>query len=1099
VRRRLPWLLAWLTLAPGVAAAADCADWVATAVSIQGLAEVRRAQDARWVRTGLGDRYCPGDTLRIGPRSRAAVVLRNEAVLRLDQQTTITFVAAPAERGTVIDLVLGAVNFLSRLRRGLQVNTSFVNALVEGTEFWIRVEPDGALLAVVEGRVVAENPGGRLVLTGGQSAIARAGEAPRPFIVVRPGEAVEWALHYPAVADIRPDEFTDPALRAAAAAFRRGDLADALAGLDAVPVDLPDPRVQAFRAALLLAVGRAEEARAALDRALAANPRDARALALQSVVALVTGDTAEAERRARAAVAADPASAAGQIALSYVRQARAALRGALALAQEAVRVDPDNALAWARLAELRLAFGRLRDAREAADRAAALNPNLGRTQTVLGFARLADLDAKGAREAFERAIRLDQSDPLPRLGLGLAIIRRGDLAEGRHQLEVAAGLDPGNALVRSYLGKAYYEERRADRAEEQFELAKRLDPNDPTPWFYDAILEQSENRPVEALRDLEHAIRLNDNRAVFRSRLLLDEDLAARSASLARIYEDLGFGQLALSEAFRSVAVDPTNHSAHRFLADAYAALPRHEIARVSEVLQTQLLQPLGVNPVPPRLAAAELFIHERAGPTEPGLNEFDALFERNRLSVRASGVAGGNGTRGDEVAVGGLWNRVSASIGQFHYETDGFRPNNDLEEDLYNAFVQARLLRTTSAQVELRAQDSERGDLLLAFDPENFLPDLRLNDEIRSARAGLRHGLAPGSDLLLSAIYQDGTFDTRVGPPVRVLIEEEGLLTEGQYLLRTRPLGLIVGAGFFDATVTEDLTFPFLSSRDDDAVSQVNGYVYSNIALLDALTATVGASADLFHGGVRDRDQVNPKLGATWAPLPGTTVRATAFRTLTRSLPSNQTIEPTQVAGFNQFFNDTEATEAWRYGVGIDQRLSRSAYVGAEASRRDLEVPFTDVSTGMEVVRIADWREVFGRGYLYWAPSRWLALGAEYEYERFDRDSPQAERIVDLRTHRVPLTASLFAPWGLRARLRVTAVDQRGTFSDLIGNLEEGDDRFWVVDSSLGYQLPGRFGRITLEVRNLLDERFRYQETDPATPLLYPERLVLARLTVVF
>ena len=40
---------------------------------------------------------------------------------------------------------------------------------------------------------------------------------------------------------------------------------------------------------------------------------------------------------------------------------------------------------------------------------------------------------------------------------------------------------------------------------------------------------------MEALH-LQHAIELNDNRAVYRSRLLLDADLAARSASLGRIY-----------------------------------------------------------------------------------------------------------------------------------------------------------------------------------------------------------------------------------------------------------------------------------------------------------------------------------------------------------------------------------------------------------------------------------------------------------------------------------------------------------------------------------------------------------------------------------
>jgi hypothetical protein len=123
-------------------------------------------------------------------------------------------------------------------------------------------------------------------------------------------------------------------------------------------------------------------------------------------------------------------------------------------------------------------------------------------------------------------------------------------------------------------------------------LPRSSTPTIPTPRFYSAIAKQTTNRPVEALQDIQTAIELNDNRAVYRSKLMLDSDLAARSASQARIYSDLGFQQRALVEGHNAVNADPTNHSAHRFLADSYSVLPRHEIARVSELLQSQLLQP---------------------------------------------------------------------------------------------------------------------------------------------------------------------------------------------------------------------------------------------------------------------------------------------------------------------------------------------------------------------------------------------------------------------------------------------------------------------------------------------------------------------------
>jgi tetratricopeptide (TPR) repeat protein len=211
------------------------------------------------------------------------------------------------------------------------------------------------------------------------------------------------------------------------------------------------------------------------------------------------------------------------------------------------------------------------------------------------------------------------------------------LEEGRAEIEIAASLDPNNSLIRSYLGKAYYEEKRTDLDGPQYEIAKKLDPKDPTPYFYDAIRKQTINRPVEALRDFQKSIELNDNRAVFRSKQKLDSDLAARSSSLARIYSDLGFQELALVAGWKSVNTDPTNHSAHRFLADSYSARPRHEIARVSELLQSQLLQPNNITPIQPRLAESNLFLISSGGAADLSFNEFNPIFMQEKLWPQAS------------------------------------------------------------------------------------------------------------------------------------------------------------------------------------------------------------------------------------------------------------------------------------------------------------------------------------------------------------------------------------------------------------------------------------------------------------------------------
>jgi hypothetical protein len=103
-------------------------------------------------------------------------------------------------------------------------------------------------------------------------------------------------------------------------------------------------------------------------------------------------------------------------------------------------------------------------------------------------------------------------------------------------------------------------------------------------------------------------------------------------------------------------------------------------------------------------------------------------------------------------------------------------------------------------------------------------------------------------------------------------------------------------------------------------------------------VTLTVGGSADFFEGADVDQNQVNPKLGLTWTPFPKTTLRSAVFRTLKRTLTTDQTLEPTQVAGFNQFFDDAEGTESWRYGIAIDQNFTKDIYGGAEYSYIDIK-----------------------------------------------------------------------------------------------------------------------------------------------------------------
>jgi tetratricopeptide (TPR) repeat protein len=1105
-----PLLLILLALAvPAFAAEPPCAPAIAELVSAQGSIEIRRLGEAKWQPAGLGDTLCAGDRVRVKERSRAALAMANEIVMRLDEQTTVTLLGVEAAQPSLLELCRGALHFFTRYRKTFRVITPFVNAAVEGTELSIDHTDVQDNISVYEGEVRATNEptrllpetcedlprpapiGGSLILTSGESGVLPVNQAPSKLaLIARPEDAVQWALYYPPIVDYGfGEELGAPgtALRESIELYRQGRIPEAISRIENVPEGSRDSRFLIYRAGLLLLVGRVDEARRDIEQALKLDPGNSNAYALKAIISVVQNQKGPALNLAAKAVELDPKSSAARIALSYAQQANFQIEQALESVKEAVALDPKNALAWARLAELEMSTGYLDRALAAAERAVSLNPNLAKTQTVLGFAHLTRIDTQAAKTSFTRAIELDQADPLPRLGLGLAKIRESNLEQGRREIEIAASLDPAASLTRSYLGKAYYEEKRDELAGTQYDIAKELDPRDPTPWFYDAIRKQTINRPVEALEDLQESIELNDNRAVYRSRLLLDQDLAARSASLARIYSDLGFEQLALVEGYKSVNTDPGNYSAHRFLADAYAALPRHEIARVSELLQSQLRQPLNINALQPQLFADKLFILSGAGPARLGFNEFNPLFARNRNTFQIDGLIGGNDSIGDQLVFAGIRDNLSYSSGQFHFKTNGFGEHSALENNIYDAFIQANVSYRTSVQAEVRVSESDRERVLNAFDPDNVT---FVRDQLRtkSFRLGGHHSFSADSDIVFSTILQKSDFEIELefaGFGGVFTPRTKDFTAEIQHLLRREGFHLVSGASYFEARDQ-------LTSNADKFHRNIYGYVHLNSPKVQVQVGLTAESLDE-PSGLR-RDEINPKLGVIWRLLPTTTVRAAAFRSVKRPLIANQTIEPTQVAGFNQLFDDFDGTISRRIGVALDQNFSERAYGGVELSGRDLTVPLSSEDF--------EWEERTHRAYWYWAPRVWLGLSAEFHYEQFKRlpGNTGEDGILELKTQQIPLGLGLFHRSGFSGQVTATYVRQNGTLLVFAGANEfSQDSKFWVTDAAINYRLPKRQGLLTLGIRNLFDNEFQFFDTDPTTPRIAPGRLVFGRLTLAF
>jgi hypothetical protein len=214
--------------------------------------------------------------------------------------------------------------------------------------------------------------------------------------------------------------------------------------------------------------------------------------------------------------------------------------------------------------------------------------------------------------------------------------------------------------------------------------------------------------------------------------------------------------------------------------------------------------------------------------------------------------------------------------------------------------------------------------------------------------------------------------------------------------------------------------------------------------------------------------------------------------------LLTQQTLEPTQVAGFNQFYDDPPGTDSWRYGVAVDQKITESLFGGIEASRRDLEVPISFVGAGSAIVEEHDWDEYGGRAYLFYTPHEWVALRAEYQYEKVERDEDSFAAFKDVETHRIPFGISVFHPSGYSWSFAATYMDQEGDFlrnSDFA--FEKGDRDLWFLDTGVRLRLPKRYGFLSFGVSNLLDEDSPYQATDVRNPVYRPGRLIFSSVTL--
>ncbi len=316
--------------------------------------------------------------------------------------------------------------------------------------------------------------------------------------------------------------------------------------------------------------------------ALVLDPTDAAAHHLLAQAYVNLGRADEAQAAYQALVAADPTDSlaherlGGLLALSDPAAARPHLQAAATPLAADLLAVLDNAgdvpaYRLARIGQACLEHGEPGLAALALRRAVVLNPAYADGHALLGQALDALGDPAAAQEHLETAARLAPDAVLARSLLGLHYLRQGNPTAARPHLESAYTLDPQNPAFSLYLATLYAALGQYAAADIWWDEATRLAAQDPLIWeamarFYLERGITSGQRGWLAAHTL----------ASLAPQSGVAHDLLGWAHALAGRYDE------AQDELLRALELDPSLVSAYDHLGQLYTLQGRYEEARVA-------------------------------------------------------------------------------------------------------------------------------------------------------------------------------------------------------------------------------------------------------------------------------------------------------------------------------------------------------------------------------------------------------------------------------------------------------------------------------------------------------------------------------------
>jgi tetratricopeptide (TPR) repeat protein len=899
--------------------------------------------------------------------------------------------------------------------------------------------------------------------------------------------------------------------------YRNGRGVEALVFLEGAMRSLGrKPRLLVQAAYLNLVFGRSKEAFGLLQES-ERTEATTMGYGLLANAYLVHNRKAQAIAAAQEAVRLNPFSSAAQVDLAWARQAHFDLPGAMEAARKAMELDPQNIRALITYGQLLFGSGYVEEAQEVAQRVMEISPDEPLAHNLAGFILLARRKTEPAIATFQRAIQLDSTQASPHLGLGIAQMRNANVQEALQEMLVATLLEPRESLNYTYLGKALYQVREFDQALKSLRWAKALDPKDPTPHLYSGIIQTDMNQGAKAIRDLEKSVELNDNRAVYRSQFLLDEDRAVKNVDLARTYSKLGMDAMARNRAILSLKDDPNNSAAHLFAAKVLTVEGDRSAAAESEILKSLLLQPPNQN-------------------SFNSFQEYTSFFEKPTIGGSPEAQGGIHGTQRYIGDFWGSWDNLAARELFQYSTTDGFKENN-FYRSWFNIFsFKYQLGLNNDFLVSHQHNEAKSGDRstdLNAFLREDL--DSTIQSNIDRLTLGYHLRTSPTSDILFAVLWSHSRSIPKDGPlsetvfvlpdgsiqqfQDRLNLEENFLYGGATHLFRIGDHRIQYGFDLLDGQTElhdESSTllsfvspFPFQLVVPNPTVhNEIEPHYYSGYAqdtwrIHPYVTLEAGAyyestkdgtTVPIFTSSEFSKERISPRAGLIFSPHRDHTFRLAYSERLLTPFIVPVVLSPTDVVGFTIGQNALSSALQKDLSFAWEAQWLPQVFMRVGSFNRTWDIQRENVTTPTTSRGfVTETRDFYG-ATLDWNVMflEYFGFSSGYHFVRSKErefDQPvfwHPERWRD--DHEVALGLFLWHPAGWMARFGTTYIKQ------ILHNYEQNDPAgFWYLDCSAQKELFDKHLVLGFQMRNILDQEFnlitdvlRVEERHPTREFLF-------------